>query len=540
MAGAYFWSELREIAPYNSMMKHSYPWLAIVVIFCAGAANPVHAAIEYAEATGGRVQGEVHDGLASFKGLSFASPPVGALRWRVPQPVVAWSGVRKADTFAPACMQPWPDNLNLIRPSEDCLYLNVWTAAATAKERRPVMVWIHGGGLTNGMSWETLSHGTKLAPEGVVLVTIAYRLGAFGFLAHPDLTRESGKGSGNYGLFDAVAALKWVQANIAQFGGDPSRVTIFGGSSGALMVSLLAGAPAAKGLYARAIAQGGSGFHPSARYPRYIDPLPPLRDAEARGADFFKSLGVSDLKSARHLSAGAILKATDAAAPGFRPTLDGDLLIGSSFELFQQGRFNDTPILVGFTSDELGADPPKSLADWLESVIERSRCTETQAAIAAAYPPTRDAPTNTPTNMNRYLFRDFYAGWPAWTWARLQSTKGHNHSYLYFFDVHDREHSFGAPHAAEYPFVFGNFPKPPSAGDEATSALMRQYWINFAAHGDPNGPGLPIWKAFDEDSQSAMVFDNSSGSRRLPNIDGLKLLDELQRCGTSRAGKRRT
>jgi para-nitrobenzyl esterase len=134
--------------------------------------------------------------------------------------------------------------------------------------------------------------------------------------------------------------------------------------------------------------------------------------------------------------------------------------------------------------------------------------------------------------MNRYLFRDFYAGWPAWTWARLQTTKGHNHSYVYFFDVHDREHSFGAPHATEYPFVFGNFPKPPGVGDEATSALMRQYWINFAAHGDPNGPGLPVWKAFDEDSQSAMVFGNSSGSRRLPNIDGLKLLDELQRCGT--------
>jgi para-nitrobenzyl esterase len=206
--------------------------------------------------------------------------------------------------------------------------LNVWTAAATAKERRPVMVWIHGGGLTNGMSWETLSHGTKLAPEGVVLVTIAYRLGALGFLAHSELTRESGHASGNYGLFDAVAALKWVQANIAQFGGDPSRVTIFGGSSGALMVSLLAGAPAAKGLYTRAIAQGG----------------------------------------------------------------------------------------------EFGADPPKLLAQWLKFVIDRSRCTETQAAIAAIYPPTRDAPTNTPTNMNRYLFRDFYTGWPDWTWARLQST----------------------------------------------------------------------------------------------------------------------
>src|ERR1700721_727734 len=234
-------------------MKRWYPGLAILfVFFCVAAANPSLAAIEYANITGGRVQGEVKDGVASFKGLPFAAPPIGERRWKIPQPVIAWSGVRKADTFAPACMQPWAGNPDPSLVNEDCLYLNVWTAAATAKERRPVMVWIHGGGLTNGMSWETLSHGTKLAPEGVVLVTIAYRLGAFGFLAHPELTRESGQASsGNYGLFDVVAALKWVQADIAPFGGDPSRVTIFGGSSGALMVSLLAGAPAAKGLFAR-------------------------------------------------------------------------------------------------------------------------------------------------------------------------------------------------------------------------------------------------------------------------------------------------
>lgn len=230
--------------------------LAIIILVCASTPS-ARAAIEYANITGGRVQGYVRDGLASFKGLPFAAPPVGALRWRTPQPVVAWNGVRKADTFAPACIQPWAGNSDPNRLSEDCLYLNVWTAAATAKERRPVMVWIHGGGLTNGMSWERLSYGTKLAPEGVVLVTIAYRLGALGFLAHPELTRESGKGSGNYGLLDTVAALKWVQANIWQFGGDPSRVTIFGGSSGGHIVSLLAGAPVAKGLYQRAIAQGG-------------------------------------------------------------------------------------------------------------------------------------------------------------------------------------------------------------------------------------------------------------------------------------------
>jgi para-nitrobenzyl esterase len=196
-------------------MKRSLPPLAIMMILCVAAISSARAAIEYANITGGQVQGEVKDGLATFKGVPFAAPPVGALRWRVPQPVVAWRGMRKANAFARACIQPWGDNPDPNLTSEDCLYLNVWTAAATAKERRPVMVWIHGGGLTNGMSWQDLSYGTKLAPEGAVLVTIAYRLGALGFLAHPELTRESGKGSGNYGLFDTLAALKWVQANIS-------------------------------------------------------------------------------------------------------------------------------------------------------------------------------------------------------------------------------------------------------------------------------------------------------------------------------------
>jgi len=512
-------------------MKRWFPRLAITIIFCVAATNSARAAIEYANITGGRAQGEVKDGLASFKGLPFAAPPVGALRWRVPQPAVAWSGVRKADTFARACIQPWADNPEPNLPSEDCLYLNVWTAAATAKERRPVMVWIHGGGLTNGMSWQNLSYGTKLAPEGVVLVTIAYRLGALGFLAHPELTRESGKGSGNYGFFDVVAALKWVQANIAQFGGDPSRVTIFGSSSGGHIVSLLAGAPAANGLYRRAIAVGRASFYPSLNLiPPNLTPLPPLDEAEKTGNDFFKSLGVPNLASARGLSAQVILDVLTSSQADLRPTIDGSLIVGSNLDLFQQGKFNDTPILVGFSTDEAGATPPKVLVDWMDSVIARSGCKEAQAAIAKIYPRANDAETS----MLRYLFRDFYDGWPIWTWARLQSTKGRNHAYVFIFDVHGPEQPFGAWHAAEYPFVFGNFPKPPTPKDEAISALMRQYWINFAAHGDPNGPGLPVWKAFDEESQMAMIFSDSSHSEALPNITGLKALDELLRCDIPR------
>lgn len=495
--------------------------LAIAALFCIAAADSSFAAIEYANITGGRVQGEIKGGLASFKGLPFAAPPVGALRWTNPQPVIPWSGVRKANTFAPACIQPWGNNPDPSLVSEACLYLNVWTAATTAKERRPVMVWIHGGGLTGGMSWERLSYGTKLAPEGVVLVTIAYRLGAFGFLAAPELTRESGKGSGNYGLFDTLAALQWVHANITQFGGDPNRVTIFGGSAGGHIVSLLAGAPAAKGLYQRAIAQGGVLFYPRVlRYPR------PLADTEQMGEDFFKSLGVSDLKSARSLPADAILKALEPEPSGFRPTIDGTLIVDLNEQLFQQARFNDTPILVGFATDEVGTDPPKHMVEVMESIVGGPDCKPAQAAIANAYPRTDDVQTS----MLRYLYRDFYVGWPTREWARQQSIQGRHHAYVYIFDVHGPEHPFGAWHATEYPFVFGNFPNTPTSKEEAISTLMRKYWTNFAAHGDPNGPGLPVWKAFAEDSQMAMLFSDSSHSQPLPNIAGFKALDALLRC----------
>ncbi len=500
--------------------------LAMTVLLSTAATSATHAAIEYAEVTGGRLKGKVENGVSSFKGVPFAAPPVGPLRWKVPQPVIAWSGAREATAFAPACIQPWGEDAN--RPSEDCLYLNVWTAAVTAKERRPVMLWIHGGGLTSGMSWERLSYGTRLAREGVVLVTIAYRLGALGFLTHPDLARESGKGSGNYGLFDMVAALKWVQANIAQFGGDPARVTIFGGSAGGFAVSLLAGAPAATGLYARAIAVGGAGFFPKERADLQESlPAHSRRGAEMIGEAFFRSLGARDLASARALPADAISKAFESKPWSIGATIDGDLVQRSNTELFEEGRFNDTPILIGFTSDEWGDPPAETSAATVQAEIDRLPCTKTHAAIDAAYPHANDAQAKISA---RYLNRDLHVGWSTWTWARLQTAKGRHRAYVYFFDVHGPEHPFGAPHASEYPYMFGHFPTPPTSAEEATSALLRRYWINFATHGNPNGPGLPVWKPFDEDSQMAMVFASTASPRQLPNLEGLKALDASLQC----------
>jgi para-nitrobenzyl esterase len=495
------------------------PLSLVILIVLFSVAGQVHAAIEFADVTGGRLKGEIERGIATFKGVPFAAPPVGALRWKAPQPVVAWNATRKANTFAPGCVQPWDAEPGRI--SEDCLYLNVWTAAATSKERRPVMVWIHGGGFTSGMSWEALSSGSKLAPQGIVLVTIAYRLGAIGFLAHPELTRESGRGSGNYGLLDIVAALEWVHANIPQFGGDPSRVTIFGGSAGGIAVSLLAGAPAAKGLYARAIAQGGVAFYP----------LQDLAAAEASGETLFKSLGVADLKSARQIPA---MKVNAALVRSILPLpiIDGDLIPRDNVYLFNHGRFNDTPILAGFTSAEWGDPSPADAAAWLRTRVARLPCQEAQAALEAAYPFANDAEAKLAAPS---MLRDLANGWPTWMWARMQTAKGRHPAFLYYFDIHGSEHPLGAWHAAEYPYVFGNFPKPPTASDEAASDLIRTYWINFAKHGDPNGPGVPLWKPYDEQSQSAMVFHEGASSQRLPGMQGIQAWDAQIQCAPESA-----
>jgi para-nitrobenzyl esterase len=497
-----------------------------------GFANPAHAAIDSADVTGGRLHGEVNNGLTAFKGVPFAAPPIADLRWRVPQPVVPWRGTREANTFAPACVQPWWEAPN--PSSEDCLYLNVWTAAASAEERLPVMVWIHGGGFKVGMSWEKVSDGSKLAREGVVLVTIGYRLGAFGFLAHPELTRESGKGSGNYGLFDMVAALRWVQANIAQFGGDPTRVTIFGGSAGSIAISQLAIASAAKGLYARAIAQSGSLFLPDPVGDPNLS-IATLGTAEQEGQAFFKSLGVSDLTSARRLPAEVIMKALQSHPRSAIAlvNIDGDLVQDTNIRLFRQKRFNDTPVLMGFTSDEGGDPPTQTPAAAMQAELGLWPCSDprVQAATTAVYPHASNAQAH---KSIRYLYRDLGEGWPTWTWARMQTQQGHFPAYVYFFDVHGPDHPFGAWHAEDYPFVFGNFPKTPSARNVAVSALMRKYWINFATRGDPNGPGLPVWKRFDERSQSAMVFDQSPATRPLPDLPGLRAIDQILRCTDAR------
>jgi para-nitrobenzyl esterase len=506
------------------------PRLPIIACFLGIAiAGPTRAAIEIAEVTGGRIHGTSNDGIAVFKGIPFAAPPVGKLRWVAPQPVRNWQGERGADSFAPACVQSWWEKPN--PSSEDCLYLNVWTAAAAVGEHRPVMVWIHGGGYTGGMSWEKTSDGTLLARAGVVVVTIAYRLGALGFLVHQQLRREAGGLSGNYGLEDMVAALHWVQVNIARFGGDPARVTVAGGSAGAHAISLLAASQEAKGLFHRAIALGSAAFFPEHEtdFENGEPLLPSLTQANEWGKAFVASLHAADIAAARRISSEAILQATRPAKHRFVPVIDGKLVRDSNLALYRHGQFNDTPILIGFTSAEFGDAPPEVSAAWIdERISEQLRCPDSRQVVANLFPHATDQQAR---DIYRYLMRDATIGWSVWSWAHEQSERGRNPAFVYFFDVHGPEHPFGAWHASEYPYFFGNLPPQKSPADEAASALIRSYFVNFARDGDPNGSGLPHWPDFSADSQMAMVFAAKSAAQPFPDARQIQALDALRRCG---------
>jgi para-nitrobenzyl esterase len=504
------------------------PGLLLALTIAVGGLRPALAQIQTVQVTGGELQGVVKDGVASFKGIPFAAPPVGELRWKPPQPVKPWNGTRKADAFGPAPMQNRGVHLLMggwSPVSEDCLYLNVWTPATNADEKLPVMVWIYGGGFMIGMTSLPLYDGTKLAQKGVVLVTLAYRVGPFGFLAHPELSRESGKGSGCYGLQDQVAGLRWVRDNIARFGGDPSRVTIFGESAGGASVSLLAVVPAAKGLFHRAIAESGSSIAPGRQAS--------LPLAEEAGRKFLSDLGAADLKSARALSAEQIQRAIHGLSLGqFRPVVDGDFLPGDPYELFDAGRFNDTPILIGSNSDE-GA--------WFVRLVWSGRTPEafekqvrdifgpTAENVLQVYPHSTRAETY---KSSRELLRDWGIAWPTCAWAKLQSRKGRHPAFVYYFDHRPTPSAEGAIHAAELAYVFRNLtawagaPSPPLPEDVALSDLISSCWANFARSGDPNGPGLPAWPAFDEKEMKTMVFDHAPGARPLPNQENLKAFDD--------------
>jgi para-nitrobenzyl esterase len=482
-----------------------------------------------AKVAGGQVEGVAAGGISSFKGIPFAAPPVGALRWKKPQPVVAWSGVKRATAFGASCMQDAAMLQFTQAPpgvSEDCLYLNVWTPAKAAGDKLPVMVWIYGGGFAAGTTASATSDGTRLAQKGVVLVSVAYRVGAFGFLASPELSKESGKGSGNYGLQDMIAGLQWVKDNIAAFGGDPTNVTIFGESAGGIAVSMLGASPAAKGLFAKAISESGGSFAPSRRGDEGGQNVPTLAVAEAAGQAFFGKLGAASLAAARARPADEIQAGQGPGlGTGFWPVDDGDVLPGDQYVLYTQGKFNDTPVLIGSNSDEGALFVRGGVTSAAFEQQIRAGYGEQADKILGAYPHATDAEA---LQSARDMFRDSAFAWPTWAWARLQTEKGKGDVYVYYFDHRTPQSPNGASHADELGYVFRNLGGPggaPRPEDVAMSELVSSYWTNFAKTGDPNGAGLPKWPAYTVDKQETMFFDQASSARPLPNVAQLKAHD---------------
>lgn len=499
----------------------------LIAIFLISAMAPLtFSQIQTAKVTGGEVRGVVVDNISVFKGIPFAAPPVGALRWKAPAAVQPWTGVKKADAFGPACMQPPNSQGNTAPVSEDCLYLNVWTPAKKPGEKIPVIVWIHGGGFSGGSTSIPMYDGMGFAKKGVVLVSVAYRVGPFGFLAHPELSRESGRGSGNYGLEDMIAGLKWVKENIARFGGDPANVTLFGHSAGGMAVNMLAASPVAKGLFHRVICMSGGSFAPlqtSAGGAAGLG-IPALKFAESTGEDYLKKLGAADIKAARSMSAEAVQEQAGGGMR-FRPVADGHVVPNDLYSLYQARSFNDTPILAGITSDELGGMGGRGItAAQFEKQI-KSQYGSKADVILSVYPHATDAEA---AKSQKGLSRDSMFGWSTWTWARLQSEKGKGKAFTYYYDYHAPDVD-GSGHGSDVPYAFqtlsggrGGAPKPE---DLKISDMISSYWVNFAKTGDPNGPGLPKWPAFTESSQQAMVFDATPGARPLPNLDKLKAYD---------------
>jgi para-nitrobenzyl esterase len=511
----------------------SVPISAVGLILAAACSNPGALATGptargVVAVEGGKITGApsaVASDVRIYKGIPFAAPPVGALRWRPPQQVTPWDGVRDATRFAPACMQtrrPEGSFYGQIvdQMSEDCLYLNVWSTAAPSGHQ-PVMVWIHGGGLTSGHGAEATYDGTALARRGVVLVTINYRLGALGYLAHPLLDAESvHHASGNYGILDQIAALQWVQKNIAAFGGDPTRVTIFGESAGSWSVNHLMATPLAKGLFQRAIGESGGGFGSFGTAYRNSE-------MEAGGEEFARELlagGAAEpsLAALRSQTADQIMAVRRTGR--FSPNIDGWVFPSSIRDIFAGGRQNDVPLIVGSNADEgaslgAGGRGPATLAEWRKSASETYG--DLATAFLATYPASSAAEVRQ-ARIQSYTDQSF--GWEMRTWARMMKTVS-SPAYLYFFSrvppAPDDNH-FGAFHAGEIAYVFGNLGKSPypyanraySDVDRRLSDIISSYWVAFATTGNPNRTPLPEWPAYKIESDQAMEFGDTVQVRR--------------------------
>ncbi len=450
----------------------------------------------------GKVQGKlINEGkVRAFLGIPFAAPPVGDLRWKAPEPAPKWKGVRDAMHYGAHCMQiPFPDMIfQDAGMSEDCLYLNVFTPAKTKRSSRlPVMFWIHGGGYFGGSASEPRHNGDFLPTKGVVLVTINYRLGVFGFLDTEDLLKEGNGSAGNYGLMDMIAALHWVHTNIAKFGGDPENVTIFGESAGSFAVSTLMASPMAQGLFTKAIGESGAALGSG---------LGGNSAAAAAMAEtaWAQSLGTKTLAELRAIPAETILSAAKKAGSlHFSPVVDGKVLTEPVTETYAEGKQAHVPLLAGWNRDEGGTEAAKGMtaAKWKEEAEKRFG--DQAAAFLDVYPGNDDAQAE---RSAIDFGGDLFIAFGTWKWIEAQVKTGDAPVYRYHFELAAPPSKFhrdsAAFHSDDIEYVFGTLDTRPGAvwrpEDRKLSEEMMSYWTNFAKTGDPNGPGLPEWPRYDK------------------------------------------
>lgn len=481
---------------------------------------------------------ELDGGVRSYRGIPFAAPPVGELRWRPPQPAARWAGVLDAPRFGTRCTQipVWSDmRFRSAGSGEDCLTLNVWTPADSRDARLPVLVYFYGGGFFAGDASELRYDGAALAQRGIVVVTANYRLGVFGFLAHPALTAESPRhASGDYGLLDQVAALEWVQRNVAAFGGDPERVTIGGESAGSMSVHALMASPLSRDLIDGAIGESGAMIRPTF-------PAVPLAEGEAHGLEFARSLGATSLEELRSLSADAVLAAANRPGAGrFPATVDGYFLPAQPTAIYATGAQADVPLLVGWNTEETGwrtllGDAEPTPANYAAAV--RRLYGDDAPAVLAAFPGRTAAEVRA---SGRALAGARVIAYSGWKWAEQHAATSGQPVYRYLFarprpaavtpdGPAPRE---GAVHSGEIEYALGNLATNPvyawTAQDYAVSDLTQRYFANFVKTGDPNGAGLPEWpRAYATDPPRVMVLDTVSGAVTAPWREGFELLDRL-------------
>jgi len=505
------------------------PLLGFALVFVTGASpDQVRTAsgiVEGATSADGKVQ--------IFKGIPFAAPPVGNLRWKKPQQVTPWSGVRKATEFGARCMQGNIYDDMVFRdngPSEDCLYLNVWTPTASADAHLPVMVWIYGGGFAAGATSEPRQDGEMLARKGVVVVSMNYRLGIFGFFAHPELAKESGhNSSGNYGLLDQVAALKWVHENIAAFGGDPRNVTIFGESAGSFSVCALMASPLSRDLFARAIGESGALLGK--------DRAKSLADSEADDVKFAESIGANSLEALRAKPAADLLAAAmkvRGSGIRFGRDVDGYFFPQDPHDIYAAGQQAHVPLLAGWNRDEGEYQGFfRKLDPTAKNFVQRAHeiFGENADAFLKLYAASSDDEAQ--RSAQDYAGDQFIA-FGTWKWIEMQRTTGQSTVYRYEFDDPPPqpagEPSHGAYHSAEIEFVFEALPSkklPWRAQDERLSQLISTYWTNFAKTGDPNGTGLPKWPVYEPTLFEVMHLNFDSYSRQDTHRARYEFLDTL-------------